>query len=331
MACSDDKMRQLMVDLLPKEMSAETRRLVRVHIDACPDCAMALKDVSWLRQGIRAFAAAEQENHPLPNSLVSLVHSPDEMESELYDDIELHLLMCPSCEEEVSILRMARDGIDENDSVSPQLGRIIPLAQMKRSNGESLHVLAADSPDDTPMCVSCLATLYSDDPEIVVQLMRDPERGDYLHAISDDPGLVAGVMIQLPDLDLEFVTDDSGHAFGIALPPEALTMHSWQVKLPDAVFDLKPLAYDPEHPEYSKEAVLETDKGDRVRIVFEGIAQGKQIELQILELDGRTDFDDCTMHISQAENATVLRASRDADVRFDIANPKQPIKIRIFQ
>ncbi len=103
------------------------------------------------------------------------------------------------------------------------------------------------------------------------------------------------------------------------------------MRLPDAVFDLKPALYDPDNLEYLKELILETDEGDRVQVISEGRARSIQIKLQILELNGRSDFDDCTIHVSQPRNDIVLKAGRGAQVQFDIGDPKQPVTIGIFR
>ena len=84
----------------------------------------------------------------------------------------------------------------------------------------------------------------------------------------------------------------------------------WQVKLPDAVFDLEPLLYDPDRALYTDGTVLESPDGDRVQVLLEGKTEGKLITIRVLELDGSPDYEPIRVVVTQQKSSRVAAISR---------------------
>jgi hypothetical protein len=162
--------------------------------------------------------------------------------------------------------------------------------------------------------------------------MRDFDRGhDYLQLISDDPALSSHIMVQIPQLQKEFITDENGRAEIDASVLDKPDQLSWQIRMPDAVFSLEPLVYDPNKTEYSKDIVLTTEKQDKIKVTFEGKTEGKQISIRILELDGRTDFGVVRVSVSQHHASLFKDVKRNESLSFDLVDATDEIKIRLFQ
>jgi len=211
-------------------------------------------------------------------------------------------------------------------------GKTVPLSPLGGDAEAPDMLLAADGPSERSPRVQNLATHYCEDPEIVLRVMRDPElEQDYLQLISDDTSLVSGVLVQLPQLGREFVTDESGHATLGERSPQNWDELKWQVKMPDAVFDLEPLAYDPEEVQCSTETILQTDAGDRIQVTLEGRAESKQITIRVLEVDGTGDFDAIRVVVSQENNRQLKQITPNQSVAFELVEPEHAINIRLFQ
>ena len=211
-------------------------------------------------------------------------------------------------------------------------GKIISLEPLlSEVSAPPLH-LAADGEKEFAPHVQNLTTLCSESPEIILRVMRDLDKGqDYLQLISDDPALSARVMVQIPELKWEFITDESGRATlesGLPDDPEKLT---WQIKMPEAVFSLQPLVYDPNKTEYAEDIILETEKKDKIKVTFEGKTEGKQISIRILQLDGKADFDSVKVNVSQQNVSLFKDVKRNELLSFDLVDANDKINIRLFQ
>lgn len=211
-------------------------------------------------------------------------------------------------------------------------GKIISLEPLlSEVSAPPLH-LAADGDKEFTPHVQNLTTLCSESPEIILRVMRDLDKGqDYLQLISDNPALSARVMVQIPELKREFITDDNGQATlesGLPDAPEKLT---WQIKMPEAVFSLEPLVYDPDKTEYAEDIILETQRKDKIKVTFEGKTEGKQISIRILELDGRTDFGRVKVSVSQQNVSVFKDVERNERLSFDLIDANDKINIRLFQ
>ena len=211
-------------------------------------------------------------------------------------------------------------------------GKIIFLEPLLSEVSAPPLRLAADGEKEFAPHVQNLTTLCSEIPEIILRVMRDLDKGqDYLQLISDDPALSTRVMVQIPELKREFITDDNGQATlesGLPDAPEKLT---WQIKMPEAVFSLQPLVYDPDKTEYAKDIILETERKDKIKVTFEGKTEGKQISICILQLDGRIDFGPVKVSVSQ-QNVSVLKDVKCNELLyFDLIDANDKINIRLFQ
>ena len=282
-----------------------------------------------------------------PSRKILKLFAENRLDNQSVESVKDHLQECEFCREFCQNYQLVVDSIEatrceEIPPVALELanrlynqtigGIIVPLLPLTSTDSKSGLNLAADGDEKHAAHVQNLTTLYSENPELVMRIMRDPNRGhDYLQLISDDAGLVANVLVQLPELDREYITDKDGHATLDDEPPTDWNKLKWQIKMPDAVFDLEPLVYDPDKVEYSKETILETDRQDRIEVVFEGKTKGKQITLRILELDGTKEFGNIRVVVSQADCNKLLEARPGEAITFDLADLDSAINIRLFQ
>jgi hypothetical protein len=262
--------------------------------------------------------------------------------------IDDHVRDCVFCSEICNEYRLYSDSVESvrGDKAAAEVHRLAeeqylraiagvvidlkPIMPDVKDTASSL-LLAADGEEEFSPPILNIATLYSDNPEIVLRVMRDSEKDhDYLQLVSADPALVSHVLVRIPEQDREFLTDSAGKAVITGTPLEHLGKLRWQVKMPNAAFSLEPLDYDPEAVEYSKDIVLETQNKDRIRIKFEGKTEGKQITISILEMDGKTEFDTVKVTISQNDIAEVQSLTPNQTVTFDLTGEANTIKIRLF-
>jgi hypothetical protein len=283
--------------------------------------------------------------HPPKEKLRQFVDGKlDEISSK---EIVRHIEACEFCREFSEEYRIfasvkADDGFDKSISINGLVNKllekrsksmIIPLIPLVSETKPAIspYLLAADGkPDSTPE-IESLATLYSEDPEIVMKVMRDWSLGhDYLQLISDDPGRASYVLIQVPEKDREFVTDETGRAI---IEGEALKDYDklkWQIKMPDAEFELEALKYDPEKIEKSDELILETENNDKIKVTFERRTKGKQITINILELSGIRVIEDTKVIISHLKQAKVFDARPEKPITMYLSGPEDKINIRLF-
>jgi len=192
--------------------------------------------------------------------------------------------------------------------------------------------LAADGAKAKNGAIRNLATLCSENPEVVLRVMRDPERGgDYLQLLAEDECLAAHVMVRLPELDREFITDAEGRADLDLTDADNLEQLKWQIKMPDAVFELEPLKYDPDKTEYAEEIRLETDRHDLIEIRFEGKTEGKQLSIRVVELDGRADYEPTKVAVTQQDGQTIQTIAPGQSIGFALIDSNTTINIRLYQ
>ena len=153
---------------------------------------------------------------------------------------------------------------------------------------------------------------------------------DYLQLIADDPELVSNVLVQIPELHKEYLTDHEGRAVVVADQSIDWSNLKWQIKMPEAVFELEPLQYDPDKVISSKEFTLETDDYSKIRVIFESRIEGKRLSLQVLQLDGHTDFETIKVSVSHGNFHTITEATADESLTFDLTGSEDRIDIRLF-
>jgi len=213
-------------------------------------------------------------------------------------------------------------------------GRVIEMNLISSDRNSGKHILAADGKqkdNNSTSDIVGLATLVSEDPDLVLKIMHDKNSDqDYIQLIADDPAFYSNVLVQSPDIQDGFITDQDGRAVierGTVDHPEK---HAWQIKMPDAVFKLEPLEYDPDKTEFSKEVVLETDKSDKIKVIFHRKSGHKQIDINILELDGQTEFDNIRICINQQNSSDTGFIKHGDSVCFDLVDSDSQIDIRLF-
>lgn len=211
-------------------------------------------------------------------------------------------------------------------------GKLITLSPLAKESGYQYHRIAADSSSDHPNHDFSLATLFSENPDIILRIMRDPqEEHDYLHLVSEDESLVSGVLVQLPDLDTEFLTDQSGHAIIGTEPPGDYSELRWQIRMPHAVFLLEPLVEERDSVEFSKEITLQSESEDEVEVRFEKKGNAKQLIIRIIKLAGEAEFEHLKVAVSQKRSASLENVTSHSVVVFNVSDPEEKIMIRLFK
>jgi len=261
--------------------------------------------------------------------------------------VEAHLRRCELCREFCEEYRALGEFVDqqaerplptEAQHAASRLyragfgGEVVVLRPFSgEAEAAPIH-LAADRPGESGPRFENLATFFSEQPEVVLRIMRDNERDqDYLQLVSEDTNLISQVLVEMPDLELSVITDEHGRGvFEKRFPDDAREL-PWQIKMPEAEFSLLPLQYDPNRVEYSEDIVLETVRKDRVAIRFEGQREGKQISIRILELNGRADFTPVSVAVSQGGKSLIGNLAQDDVLYFDMEGTESTIDIRLFR
>ncbi len=262
-------------------------------------------------------------------------------------EVRAHLEICEFCREYLEDYRSHSKVIGELMS-APLSGKISSfLDRLARQNRRGLVIdltvlpivtvapqkyLAADSPTPDRAGSLSIATLYSENPEIVLRMMRDQQDNSrYLQLIAESIDLTANVLVCAPEVGAEIATDSDGRA----VLPESLTGNpadlQWQVRLPEASFDLHPLVYSPDRVEYSRDMVLESDRGDRIKVTLIGKTVGKQIEIELLQLDGHEDFEKVKILLIEDRHLELQSLNSGQRVLFTLPEHTSYINLRIFQ
>ncbi len=211
-------------------------------------------------------------------------------------------------------------------------GLVINLTALPAVTVAPQKYLAADSPVPDRVDSLCIATLYSENPEVVLRMMRD-QRDDsrYLQLIAENIDLTANVLVCAPEVGAEIATDSEGRA----TLPESTTENpanlQWQVRLPEASFELQPLVYAPDKIEYTRDTILESDRGDRIKVTLIAKTVGKQIEIELLQLDGREDFEKVRILLIEDRHLELQSLGSGQRVLFTLPGHTSNINLRIFQ
>lgn len=262
-------------------------------------------------------------------------------------EIARHLAVCEFCNDYVRDYQSYQRGLQgileaQNSGqtvvapgiFSPGIGRssIIELTLLPTMRPVMESHLAADGRQATPHDMISLATLFSESPEIVMKLMRDQRDGtNFLQLIAESHELTANVLVSVMGQDIAIVTDEGGRAL---LPIDFTTdpgSMRWQIHLPEATFDLQPLVYNPDKTEYINESILESERGDRVRITLVGKTVGKQVEIELLALDGKSDFSTAKIVVVVDDKSQLSDVSARQRVKFALPDDTRALTLRIFQ
>lgn len=264
-------------------------------------------------------------------------------------EITAHIDECEFCAEFISNYKAVRQAEQETELSQPLpqnmrnlanrlfmdslLGRVIELNSLsdQSATGDS-PLIAAHGVESEPSGVKCIATLYSENPELVMRLMQDLSReSNYLHLIADTPELTDHVLVQIPEYKREFVTDENGIANIDLTDIQNIGAANWQIKMPDAVFELEQLKYEPEKFEYSHEQLLKTDRGDKIRIRLEGRTESKLLSIEVLKLAGQENIGEVTACVTCRTDSDLKSVPLRKPVSFGPVDANATIQIRLYK
>ncbi len=286
--------------------------------------------------------------HPTRNELISFIKN---IETEKKDQtvISAHIKECEFCAEFISNYKAVKQAEQETEFSQPLpqnmrnladrlfidslRGRIIELNHLTGQNATAdSSRIAAHGAESEPSGVKCIATLYSENPELVMRLMQDPSReNNYLHLIADTPELTDHVLVQIPEYKKEFITDENGIADIDLTDIQNIGAVGWQIKMPDAVFELEQLKYEPEKVEYSHEQLLETERGDKIKIRLEGRTESKLLSIEVLELAGQKNIGEITACVTCRSNSDLKSVTLKKPVSFGPLDANSTIQIRLYK
>jgi len=285
--------------------------------------------------------------HPEQKELTAYLNKEIDDQARI-TEIKAHVETCEFCSDFCAGYRqLTEPSVDKSDIALPErlrglAGRllenalansVIDLKPLVADRDKSFALyLAADGAKSKNGAIRNLATLCSEDPEVVLRVMRDPDQGgDYLQLLAEDECLAAHVMVRLPELDREFITDAEGRAELDLTDTGDLEQLKWQIKMPDAVFELEPLKYDPDKTEYAQEVTLETDRHDLIEIRFEGKTEGKQLSIKVVELDGHADYKPTKVAVTQQDGQIIQTIAPGQSIDFGPIDSNTTINIRLYQ
>lgn len=201
----------------------------------------------------------------------------------------------------------------------------IPLPGQRR-------LLAAEGERAAEPVLQNLATWFSQEQDIVVRVMRDTEHAvDFLQVLAPDESLMAHVLIESADSQLTYVTDGQGKVEFALRQVEGLASIKWQIRLPEAVFQLDSMSYDPERVKSETDTILESPGGDRVSIKLQEKTEGKEIIVRVLALDGNAQYQQARVAITSKSGTEVKPVTPSDTLKFALVDANTEIGIRIFQ
>lgn len=259
-----------------------------------------------------------------------------------------HINMCEFCREFCDNYMQLIEPINDAMEIQPSatLDVIIDIAtQASRhsatielhplpieiESGKGLPRMAADGTQPDINEPDRIITLCSINPEVVMRVVASTDKHNrYLQLLSDEPELTSYVMVQIPELDKAFMTDSDGRAeIGPDLNDDLESL-KWQIKLPDAIFELEPLTYDPDRIEQAQEVILESDNDDRITVRFETRTEGKSVMIGIKQIAGQPDFGPIKVALSHRKNTSVRLATSGQLVEFDDVDSDSTISVRLY-
>lgn len=282
--------------------------------------------------------------HPDKNSLNGYIDKTGDPSG--FERIKKHLETCEFCREycENHKLMSAADQetsdlatnskalklIDHlyQDSIKGRIFELVPLAAQPAADQV---LLAADGEAVRPGRVHSLTTQISRDPEIVLNLVRDTAgKRDYLQLMAEDQSLVADVLVQIPELDQEYLTDHEGRAEVESDQAIDWSSLKWQIKMPEAIFELEPLHYDPDEIKTQKDITLTTESGDAIKVRLQSREAGMSIDITVLTIDGKSEFGPIKVSVSQGDTCSLRDSASDQPISFVISNENEKVNIRLF-
>ncbi len=282
--------------------------------------------------------------HPLKAMLRRYIDGSLDNKAERVE-IEEHLNECEFCREYCENYRELNNALNSPVDSSPALDQlanrlyknafgsnIVELSLISSPESKPGYSLAADGEPELKKGIYSLATLGSEDPEVVLKIMRDTERNlNYIQLLSEQPKYSSNVLIQIPEINREIFTDHNGRADLETSLPGKIDQMKWQIKLPDTGLSLSPIKYDPDKTEYEAEQILETERNDKILIRFEGKTEGKKISLKLIQLEGKKDFGPVRISVSQKDYSMIRRLEKPGEeIQFELTDPEAELFIRLF-
>ncbi len=278
--------------------------------------------------------------HPLREELNRLAEGLETAES-----IIVHVRDCEFCSTYCERFKMLLSSVESAEVLDPSAiadiaagifeattsSKIIPLSRMIHDRLSAQRLLAADGGRANEPSLQNLSTWYSQEQDIVVRVMRDTRRAvDFLQVIAPDESLMAHVLIESVDARLAYVTDNLGKVeFGM-MQIEDIASVKWQIKLPEAVFRLDLLAYDPEHIKSETDTILVSPGGDKVSIKLQNKTEGKEILVRVLALDGNDRYQHARIAITSNSGSEIKAVTPKDAMKFALIDANTEIGIRIF-
>ncbi|MEW5875442.1 MAG: hypothetical protein AB1752_09700 [Candidatus Zixiibacteriota bacterium] len=270
--------------------------------------------------------------------------------------LEAHVKGCPRCQTRVAefadwdtaAVASAAEGIPPRamnflDRLIPPIPpltptlpipriRVIPLHPMTPHTSREPVRLAADGQPAPLAGLQHRATLYSEDPELVLRVMHDPASTcDILHLLGSGEIRPDNVLLQIEEPSLEFVTDADGRVVipGGQLPDPAGL--KWHVRLPDAAFLLHPLTTDVAAGREGAETELETEDKSRIAVALSKTPDGLNLRVRLVRIEGHKNLERVRLVISQKNAAAhVIESTASDPTLVRGLSPEHWINIRIF-
>lgn len=280
--------------------------------------------------------------HPTDLELIRFARMPDG-ERDLRDPVALHLVGCDDCREELAIMVEWLANTDVRDMSDPARSRfedtVIRLFRQRTTviafapfampeTASHPHSLAADGVTPPAAGLQHRATLYSEDPEVILRVMHDPKTlRDVLQLTADDPALTSHVYIRLTDPPMEFFTNERGIAEAPARSLEDPSTRSWRLQLPDASFMLKPL----EQSTAARETVIDLPDGDSVAITVLPDSKGLSLRVRPMRIHGHETIERVRVVVCQSGGRWQAVDTRTPGecVAANLSSDS-PIEIRLF-
>lgn len=236
--------------------------------------------------------------HPSDLELIRFARKPV-AERDPRDPVAVHLAGCGLCRDELSLMEEWLADQKTQDSTTPlrspfeeavlkllqRPSSVIPLTilEMPQRTGVG-HSLAADGVALPQAGLQHRATLYSEEPEVILRIMHDPAtQRDVLQLTANDPALSGHVFIRYGDPAVDVLTNERGIAEIPAKSIDDPTALSWRVQLPDASFTLKAL----DTPQLPDETVIDLPDGDRIAVAVLSDTAGLSLRVRPVRIHGR--------------------------------------------
>jgi len=287
--------------------------------------------------------------HPTDDELAALAYAQGGR-GEPAGAVQEHLKQCEPCRIRVAEIEQWHRGT--HDSMAEGLpekavsladhvyrdavraSRVILLTPMAMPQSiEPVH-LAADGVTETDKAQTLehRATMVSENPELVMRIMRDPQSGkETLHLIGSDPRVTRHVLIHANDPPLDLITDAKGKATLTGLPMDNPADARWEIRLPDATFALSPLEELGAKHGDEREVTLSAGPDNEMSITLTEGPDGLALRLRLLRVNGRDTIEHARLVISQQSlGDRIVESALNQPCVVSGLSAAQPIDIRIF-